>query len=144
MLTLLVLGAIPAWAAAAAAEASSGAGITKPNLIYVLTDDQGYGDVSALNPDGRIRTPHIDRLAAEGMTFTDAHSSSAVCTPTRYNVLTGRYNWRTHLKSGVLEGYDGPLIAEDRLTWASMLQAQGYNDAQGNQTGRTNDQADLL
>ena len=129
MLTLLVLGAIPAWAAAAAAEASSGAGITKPNLIYVLTDDQGYGDVSALNPDGRIRTPHIDRLAAEGMTFTDAHSSSAVCTPTRYNVLTGRYNWRTHLKSGVLEGYDGPLIAEDRLTWASMLQAQGYQTA---------------
>ncbi len=101
----------------------------KPNLIYILTDDLGYGDISALNPEGKIQTPHVDRLVAEGMTFTDAHSSSSVCTPTRYNVLTGRYNWRTHLKSGVLEGYDGPLIAEDRLTWASMLQSHGYQTA---------------
>jgi len=101
----------------------------KPNLIYILTDDQGYGDVSALNPEGKIRTPNIDRLAAQGMTFTDAHSSSSVCTPTRYQLLTGRYNWRTHLKSGVLEGYDGPLIAEDRLTWASLLQEHGYQTA---------------
>lgn len=100
-----------------------------PNLIYILTDDLGYGDISALNPDGKIQTPHVDRLVAEGMTFTDAHSSSSVCTPTRYNVLTGRYNWRTHLKSGVLDGYGKPLIAEDRLTWASMLQAEGYQTA---------------
>ncbi len=103
--------------------------IEQPNLIYILTDDQGYGDVSALNPEGKIETLNIDRLAAEGMTFTDAHSSSSVCTPTRYNVLTGRYNWRTHLKSGVLDGYGGPLIAEERLTWASMLQAEGYQTA---------------
>ncbi len=101
----------------------------KPNLIYILTDDQGYGDVSALNPDGKIKTPNIDRLVAEGMTFNDAHTSSSVCTPTRYNVLTGRYNWRTHLKSGVFNGYGKPLIAEDRLTWASLLQAQGYQTA---------------
>ena len=63
---------------------------TKPNLVYIICDDLGYGDVSALNPRGKIPTPHIDRLAEEGMIFTDAHSSSSVCTPTRYNVLTGR------------------------------------------------------
>lgn len=101
----------------------------RPNLIYILTDDQGYGDVSALNPDSKIPTPHIDRLAEEGMIFTDAHSSSSVCTPTRYQVLTGRYSWRTTLKSSVLDGYGKPLIAEDRLTWASLLQDQGYQTA---------------
>jgi arylsulfatase A-like enzyme len=100
-----------------------------PNLVYILTDDQGYGDVSALNPESKIPTPNIDRLAHEGMIFTDAHSSSSVCTPTRYNVLTGRYAWRTTLKRGVLNGYGPPLIAEDRLTFASLLRAHGYQTA---------------
>ena len=78
-------------------------GADKPNIIYILADDLGYGDVQALNPkQGKIPTPGMDRLAAQGMVFTDAHSNSSVCTPTRYGVLTGRYNWRTHKQSGVL------------------------------------------
>ena len=69
---------------------------TKPNIVYILADDLGYGDVKCLNPERcKIATPHMDRLAAEGMIFTDAHTSSSVCTPTRYGILTGRYNWRT-------------------------------------------------
>ncbi|WP_234044357.1 sulfatase family protein [Haloferula rosea] len=102
----------------------------KPNIIYILADDLGYGDVQALNPEhGKIPTPGMDRLAKEGMVFTDAHSSSSVCTPTRYGVLTGRYNWRTYKQSGVLFGFDQPLIAPDRLTVAGLLKKQGYNTA---------------
>lgn len=100
---------------------------TRPNIIYILADDLGIGDVKAFNPDGKIATPNIDRLAEQGMRFTDAHSGSAVCTPTRYGVLTGRYAWRTRLKSGVLWGYSLPLISQGRMTVASMLQQQGYN-----------------
>ena len=67
-----------------------------PNIIYILADDMGYGDVKCLNPErGKIPTPHMDQLAKDGMTFTDAHTTSSVCTPTRYSILTGRYNWRT-------------------------------------------------
>lgn len=77
-----------------------------PNIIFILADDLGYGDVSALNENSKIKTTNIDRLAQQGAVFTDAHSSSAVCTPTRYGILTGRYNWRSTLKKGVLFGYD--------------------------------------
>ena len=76
----------------------------KPNLIYILADDMGYGDVSCLNPESAFRTPNFDRLGREGMIFTDAHATSALCTPSRYGILTGRYNWRSTLKSGVLVG----------------------------------------
>src|SRR5207247_4077443 len=76
----------------------------QPNIVYVLCDDLGYGDLKCLNRDGKIATPNFDRLAAAGMAFTDAHSGSAVCTPTRYGILTGRYAWRTKLQSGVLGG----------------------------------------
>ncbi|MFG0260821.1 MAG: arylsulfatase [Novipirellula sp. JB048] len=100
-----------------------------PNLIFILADDQGVGDVSALNPEGKIATPHIDRIAREGMIFTDAHSSSSVCTPTRYSVLTGRYHWRTHLQRGVLGGFSPPLISPGRLTVASLLKRHGYATA---------------
>lgn len=100
-----------------------------PNVIVILTDDQGYGDVSHLNPRGRIATPHIDRLAREGMTFTDAHSGSAVCTPTRYGLLTGRYAWRTRLKEGVLGGLSPTLLEPGRMTVASLLRTQGYHAA---------------
>jgi arylsulfatase A len=100
-----------------------------PNIIFVLADDMGYGDVSALNPEGKIKTPNLDRLIAEGMAFTDAHTTSAVCTPTRYGILTGRYNWRSHLKQGVLNGYSPALIEAGRETVASMLQKQGYSTA---------------
>ncbi|MEN8861841.1 MAG: arylsulfatase [Lentimonas sp.] len=103
---------------------------SSPNIIYILADDLGYGDVSCLNPDlGKIETPRIDQLAREGMTFTDAHTSSSVCTPTRYSILTGRYNWRTHLQKQVIMGFDPPLITEDRMTVASFLKQQGYNTA---------------
>ena len=101
-----------------------------PNLICIIADDLGYGDVACLNPQrSRIPTPHLDRLAREGMTFTDAHSGSSVCTPTRYGLLTGRYAWRTRLQSGVLDGNKEPLIAPDRLTVAGLLQQQGYHTA---------------
>jgi arylsulfatase A-like enzyme len=103
--------------------------IVRPNIIYILTDDLGYGDVDSLNPLGKIKTPRIDRFATEGMTFTEAHSSSAVCTPSRYCILTGRYNWRSKLKSGVLGGFSKPLIEEDRLTVAELLKTNGYQTA---------------
>ncbi|MFN9912488.1 MAG: sulfatase-like hydrolase/transferase, partial [Pirellulaceae bacterium] len=93
--------------------------------MIILADDQGYGDVSANNPESKIETPHIDRLAKEGIRFTDAHTSSGVCTPTRYSLLTGRYPWRTRLQSGVLGGFSRPLIDRDRLTLAGMLSQQG-------------------
>lgn len=97
-----------------------------PNIVLILADDMGYGDVSRLNPDANFRTPNMDSLAEKGMLFTDAHSNSAVCTPTRYGLLTGRYCWRTRLKAGVLWGFDGPLVDEERLTLPGMLQRQGY------------------
>ena len=101
----------------------------RPNIVYVLCDDLGYGDVKCLNADGKIATPHCDRLAAEGMIFTDAHSSSAVCTPTRYGILTGRYNWRSRLKNGVMGGMSPPLIEPGRLTVPAFLRAHGYHTA---------------
>jgi arylsulfatase A len=105
-------------------------GVDRPNMIYILADDLGYGDVQVLNPTrGRIKTPSLDKLAAQGMAFTDAHSGSSVCTPTRYGIMTGRYSWRTSLVKGVLGGVSPPLIAPDRLTVARMLKDQGYHTA---------------
>jgi len=98
----------------------------KPNIIYVLADDLGYGDVGSFNADSKIKTPNIDQLAGEGMIFTDAHSSSSVCTPTRYSLLTGRYNWRTWKKKGVIMGTSPALIKENRETVASLLKKSGY------------------
>jgi len=97
-----------------------------PNIIIILADDMGYGDAGAYNPDSKIPTPHIDRIAIEGVRLTDAHSPSAVCTPTRYGLLTGRYAWRTRLKQGVLWGYSTNLIDTSRVTIASMLKDKGY------------------
>ncbi|MCK5563632.1 MAG: arylsulfatase [Planctomycetes bacterium] len=99
----------------------------KPNIVYILADDLGYGDVSSFNENGKINTENIDSIAKAGMAFTDAHSGSGVCTPTRYGVITGRYAWRTHLKRGVLGGWSKPLIKPDRMTVASMLKENGYN-----------------
>lgn len=98
----------------------------RPNVIVILADDLGFGDVSCLNPNSAWRTPSIDRLAREGRTFTDAHSASGVCTPSRYALLTGRYSWRGKLKSNVLYGYDAALIEPGRLTVAGFLRRQGY------------------
>ncbi len=102
---------------------------SRPNIVYILADDLGYGDVHYQNPDSKIPTPNLDRLAHRGRRFTDAHSSSSVCSPTRYGLLTGRYAWRTRLKSGVLWPPDDPLIDTDRMTVASLLKSQGYHTA---------------
>lgn len=101
----------------------------QPNILLIMADDMGFGDVRALNPKSTIETPHLDQLAAQGMTFTDAHSPSGVCTPTRYGLMTGRYCWRTSLTRGVLGGYSAPLIKADRWTIGTMLQKQGYATA---------------
>ena len=101
----------------------------RPNIVYILADDMGYGDVSCLNEGGKIRTEHLDRMARGGIVFRDAHATSAVCTPSRYSILTGRYNWRSTLKRGVLWGYDAPLIERGRMTVASFLKSQGYRTA---------------
>lgn len=101
----------------------------QPNIVFILADDLGYGDVQALNPGSRIATPHIDRIAESGASFVDAHTPSSVCTPTRYGLLTGRYCWRSRLKRGVLNGYSQPLLEEGRPTVASVLQEGGYQTA---------------
>ncbi|MDX1564327.1 MAG: arylsulfatase [Phycisphaeraceae bacterium] len=102
----------------------------KPNIVLILADDMGYDAVSSYNKAmGPLQTPHIDRLRAEGMRFTDAHSGSAVCTPTRYGLLTGRYCWRTPLKKEVLWDYGRPLIEPQRLTVAGLLKQNGYETA---------------
>ena len=101
----------------------------KPNFLYILCDDLGYGDVKCLNPKGKIATPNLDKLAAAGMYFTDMHSSSSVCSPTRYGIMTGRYNWRTKLQSGVLGGLSPRLIEPGRLTVAQLLKDHGYHTA---------------
>lgn len=101
----------------------------RPNIVYILADDLGWGDLQCYNRESKIRTPHADRLASQGMRFTDMHSPSAVCTPTRYGILTGRYCWRTRLKNGVLWGYDKSLIEQGRLTVPALLKSTGYATA---------------
>lgn len=101
----------------------------RPNIVYILADDMGYGDVSCLNESSQIHTECLDRMAAGGMIFEDAHSTSAVCTPSRYSILTGRYNWRSGLKNGVLSGWSPHLIEPGRMTVASLLKEQGYHTA---------------
>jgi arylsulfatase A-like enzyme len=109
---------------------SSAAETPPPNIVFILTDDLGYGDVHCLNPDGcKIATPCLDKLASQGMTLTDAHSTSAVCSPSRYGILTGRYNWRSQLQRGVLSGYSKPLIDANRVTIAGLLKQNGYATA---------------
>jgi len=98
----------------------------QPNVIVILGDDMGIDSVSAFNPKMGLKTPAIDRLASEGMSFMDAHSTSGVCSPTRYGLLTGRYNWRSRLKRGIVGKWERPLIADARLTLPEMFRAQGY------------------
>jgi len=102
----------------------------KPNIVVILADDLGYGDVQSYNPQrGKIPTPNIDRLATQGMRFTDAHSSSGVCSPSRYALLTGRYHWRSRLQKGIVGVWEKPLIAPDRLTIAGLAKQHGYRTA---------------
>ncbi len=114
--------ALPRWLRAAEKPAAR-----RPNIVFVMADDLGYGDVQCLNPRSRIPTPGFNGLAREGMVFTDAHTGAAVCTPTRYGVVTGRYCWRSRLKRGVLGGFSKPLIEPGRLTVGALLQRQGYH-----------------
>ena len=101
----------------------------RPNVIFILADDLGHGDLSCLNPGSKISTPNIDRLAREGKIFSDAHSPASLCTPTRYGLLTGRYAWRTGLKKGVLKHYDPPLIEKERFTVGRLFQDNQYATA---------------
>jgi arylsulfatase A len=102
----------------------------RPNIVFILADDMGYGDVSCYNKESKIETPNIDKIASEGLMFTDAHSPAAMCTPTRYGFLTGRYCWKTRLKQGVILGYDEtPLIEKKQATIGSLLQSRGYATA---------------
>ena len=117
---ILVFGVILSTAATAA---------ERPNIVLILADDMGIDSVAALNKDLGISTPHLDKLVAQGIHFTDAHSGSAVCTPTRYGLLTGRYSWRSRLKKGIVWKWERPLIEEDRLTLPGMLREQGYKTA---------------
>lgn len=100
----------------------------KPNIVFVLFDDIGYGQPTCYRADSPFKTPNIDRLASDGMRFTDAHSAAANCTPTRYGVLTGRYPCRIG-QFGVLKTYSPPIIPSTRLTVASFLKQHGYNTA---------------
>ncbi len=120
----LAAGLPLAGATTAAAQQRSSANL--PNILYILADDLGIGDPSCYNTASKTPTPALDRFARQGIRFTDAHSPSAVCTPTRYGIMTGRYCWRTVLKSGVLWGYSPSLIEPGRLTVASLLKSKGY------------------
>ena len=99
----------------------------KPNIVILYADDMGYGDLGIQNPDSKIPTPHLDQLAREGMRFTDAHSSSGVCTPSRYAMLHGRYHWRKF--HGIVNSFDQPILDDERQTIAEMLKAKGYRTA---------------
>jgi len=100
-----------------------------PNIVVILADDLGIGDLSVYNPDSKIRTPHMNKLAGDSLRFTDMHTPSAVCTPTRYGLITGRYSWRSSLKKGVLWGFSPLLLEPGRPTLASMLKSKGYDTA---------------
>jgi len=123
LLTLLFLTPVPCLLTPASAA-------SPPNILLIYADDLGYGDVSCYNPDrGKLNTPHIDKLATQGMRFTDGHSSSGVCSPSRYALLTGRYHWRTRLQKGIVGLWGEPLITPDRLTIASLVKKHGYTTA---------------
>ncbi len=102
---------------------------SKPNIVVILADDFGVGDIQVHYPDNKIRTPHLDKFVAQGMSFTDAHSGSAVCSPTRYGLLTGRYSWRTPLQEWVVATYEPPLIQASRLTLPEYLKGRDYHTA---------------
>lgn len=98
----------------------------RPNIVIILTDDQGWGDLTCYNPESKVVTPNMDRLATQGMRLLNAYTPASVCSPTRYGLLTGRYPWRTWMKEGVMYHYDPSLIRPGRLTLGSLLQQQGY------------------
>ena len=126
MRTLLLILAIVCWSYPAALQAAS----APPNIVVIYADDLGYGDIQCYNPKrGKIPTPHVDKLASQGMRFTDAHSSSGVCSPSRYTILTGRYHWRSRLQRGIVRLWGPPLITPDRLTIGGLAKKHGYHTA---------------
>lgn len=127
--TMIVLLAIVAVSGCRSKSADISISNDRPNIVYILADDLGYGDVSCYYPEGKIKTPNIDKLASQGMRFTDAHAPSSVCTPTRYAILTGEYAWRSRLAQGVLRGYGRSLIDANTPTVGSMLREHGYQTA---------------
>lgn len=122
ILSILILSAITAAPSHAQTAASK-----RPNIVILYTDDMGYGDMGAQNPDSKIPTPHLDQLAKEGTRFTDGHSSSGICTPSRYALLHGRYHWRKF--HGIVNSFDQPIMDDARTTIAEMLKTSGYNTA---------------
>lgn len=100
-----------------------------PNVVLIVADDMGYGDISGLNADSKIHTPNIDALCSSGLVFTDAHSASSMSTPSRYSILTGRYPWRTTLKQGVLQSNAPAMITDGRRTLGNLFHDAGYNTA---------------
>ena len=126
MRTLLLIIAIVCCSYLAALQAAS----APPNIVVIYADDLGYGDIQCYNPKrGKIPTPHVDKLASQGMRFTDAHSSSGVCSPSRYTILTGRYHWRSRLQRGIVRLWGPPLITPDRLTIGGLAKKHGYHTA---------------
>ena len=124
--SLLVVGVMVILSTLHAADVPAG----HPNIVIILADDLGYGDMQCNNPErGKIPTPCMDRLASQGMRFTDGHSSSGVCSPSRYTLLTGRYHWRSRLQDGIVGQWERPLIVPDRLTIAGLVKPQGYRTA---------------
>ncbi len=117
------------WACSPATQKQPTAEAKQPNVLFILADDMGYGDIAAYTNNPLMNTPNLDRLMQEGTSFMNAHTPSGVCTPTRYSVLTGRYSWRSKLQSGVLFGFDQPLIEEDEFTIGKMFQSKGYRTA---------------
>ena len=101
--------------------------LERPNIVIIYADDMGYGDLAIQNPESKIATPHLDQLAREGLRFTDAHSSSGICTPSRYALLTGRYHWRKF--HGIVNSWGDSVFADDRLTLPEMLKQRGYRTA---------------
>jgi arylsulfatase A-like enzyme len=128
-LSLLLAIGLALCSAASVQNAAAAERARLPNIVYILADDMGRGDVSALHPSCAWKTPNIDQLAREGTSFIDAHSSSAVCTPSRYSIMTGRYNWRSARKSGVGGGLSPALIEPGRLTVPILLRQNGYTTA---------------
>lgn len=100
-----------------------------PNIVLIYADDLGWGDIGCLNPESKIPTPHMDALAARGMSFTDAHAPGSVCSASRYGIMTGRYSWRTSVKAGIIYGDHPPWIEPGRMTLASLLSDRGYDTA---------------
>ena len=129
LVAAVCLALLASWIPGVAASATDHDSPSRPNIICILADDLGSGDLSCLNPTSAWQTPRLDRLASEGLVCTDAHSTSSVCTPSRYALLTGRYSWRGPLKKGVLDGYKPPLIEPGRLTVAELLRQHGYTTA---------------